>query len=224
MGSSPSLEARWRRGLATLLPALMPMTMKVVFGATTRRFGPQRGYQAAFAVYWALCWAGAGGIVGRRRLAELWRRPERALPPPRALAATTLIVPPLGAFATQWLPTVRASGSRGAVVAAGIGITNAMAEEALWRGVPAAIFPDDPVRGWLWPAVGFTAWHLAPLSARRSSPGRQASLLFGAAVIGVAHGWIVQRTGSLALVAPVHAFTDSCGLRPTREIWLRRRS
>ena len=58
------------------------------------------------------------------------------------------------------VPHARAAGP--AAVATGIGITNALAEETLWRGVPAETFPDDPLRGWLWPAVGFTAWHLVP--------------------------------------------------------------
>jgi hypothetical protein len=47
---------------------------------------------------------------------------------------------------------------------------NATGEELLWRGLFVAAFPEDPVWGWLWPAVGFTARHPAPqavLPARR---------------------------------------------------------
>ena len=118
------------------------------------------------------------------------------------------------------VPHARAAGP--AAVATGIGITNALAEETLWRGVPAETFPDELLRGWLWPAVGFTAWHLVPLSTRKTTAPRRASLLLGAAAIGLGYGWIAQRTQSLAAVTPAHAVTDSCGVRPARTIWLSR--
>jgi membrane protease YdiL (CAAX protease family) len=86
---------------------------------------------------------------------------------------------------------------------------------------PVAVFPDDPVRGWLWPAAGFTAWHLVPLDARSSTTRRRYAVLVGAAVIGLGHGWIAQRTRSLALVTLVHALTDAYGIRPAKAIWLR---
>jgi len=218
------MPATWRRVLAALVPAVTPLAMKAVFGETTRRFGAERGYQAGFAIYWASCWTLAGVIVGPRRLLDLWRLPEQVLPQPRPVAAVLLIAPPLGALATEWLPNARATDLAAVAVAAGIGITNALAEEALWRGVPAATFPDDPLRGWLWPAVGFTAWHLVPLSAWETTARRRATLLGGAAAIGLGYGWIAQRTQSLVAVTRVHALTDSCGVRPARAIWLARGS
>ena len=202
------------------MPAVIPLAMKAVFGATIRRFGADRGYQAGFAIYWAACWASAGVIVGPRRLLELWQRPTRVLPEPRLAAAALLVTPPLGALASEWLPNARAAGPAAVAVAAAVGTTNALAEETLWRGVPAAIFPDDRLRGWLWPAAGFTAWHLVPSSARETTARRRASVLGGAAAIGLGYGWIAYRTQSLAAVAPAHALTDSCGVRPARAIWL----
>jgi membrane protease YdiL (CAAX protease family) len=198
----------------------MPLAMKAVFAATTRRFGPARGYQAGFAIYWASCWALAGLVIGRRRLPGLWQVPDQALPAPRGLGAAVLLAPPLGGLATQWVPHARASGAVAVAVAAGIGTTNALAEEVFWRGVPVATFPDDPLRGWLWPAVGFTAWHLVPLTTRRSSVSRRAALLGGAAMVGLGYGWIALRTRSLAIVAPAHALTDSSGVGAVRANWL----
>jgi len=214
--------ATWRRALATVMPAVMPLAMKAVFAASTRRLGAERGYQAGFAIYWGTCWTLAGVILGPRRVLELWRLPEQMLPTPRPLAAVVLLAPPLGALATEWLPHARAAGPGAVAVATGIGITNALAEETLWRGVPAETFPDELLRGWLWPAVGFTAWHLVPLSTRQTTAGRRASLLGGAAAIGLGYGWIAQRTQSLAAVTAAHAVSDSCGVRPARTIWLSR--
>lgn len=130
--------------------------------------------------------------------------------------------PPAGAILTQWLPRARSDGWAAVAVAAGVGVTNALAEEALWRGLPVAVFPDDAVRGWLWPAAGFTAWHLVPLAARSSGPRRSTGVLLGAAMIGLGHGWIAQRTRSLTAVSAAHAVTDSCGVRPAATIWLGR--
>jgi len=215
------MAAGWRRVLATLVPAVVPMVMKAVFGTAARRLGADRGYQAGFALYWATCWVLADVIVGPRRLLDLWRPPERpVLPTPRPVAAVLLVAPPLGALTTEWLPNVRPADPAAVAVAAGIGVTNALAEETLWRGVPAVTFPGDRLRGWLWPAVGFTAWHLVPLSTRQTTARRRASVLGGAAAIGLGYGWIAQRTRSLVAVAPAHALTDSCGVRPARAIWL----
>ena len=195
--------------------------MKAVFVTITRRLGADRGYQVAFALYWATCWGLADVILGPRRLLDLWRAPEQqVLPTPRSVAAVVLVAPPLGALTTELLPNVRPADPAAVAVAAGIGITNALAEETLWRGVPAATFPGDPLRGWLWPALGFTAWHLVPLSTRQTTARRRAFVLGGAAAIGLGYGWIAHRTRSLVAVAPAHALTDSCGVRPARTIWL----
>ena len=51
----------------------------------------------------------------------------------------------------------------GVALAVVFGIVNGLAEELLWRGVFATTF-HDRLRGCVYPAVGFGAWHLAPLS------------------------------------------------------------
>lgn len=212
----------WRRGLTTLMPVAVPLAMGPVFKKAIGHFGPERGYQVGFGVYWATCWAVAGALAGPRRLASLWQRAPEPLPQPRGLALSVLAAPAVGAIITEWLPHARRAGPGAVAVAAGVGITNALAEEALWRGLPVAVFPDDPVRGWLWPAAGFTAWHLVPLAARSTSARRRLTVLLGAGAIGVGYGWIAWRTLSLNAVAPVHALTDSCGVRPASTIWLLR--
>lgn len=202
------------------MPVAVPLLMRHVFRATTRRFGTERGYQAGFAVYWATCWAVAAVLIGPRTLRLLWRRPEDSLPSPRPAAAVALLAAPVGAVVTELVPHARAAGPAAIALAAGIGTTNALAEEALWRGVPIETFPDDPVRGWLVPAAGFALWHLVPMSTRPTTPRRRASVVAGAALIGLANGWIAHRTRSLAVVTTAHAVTDSCGVRATRSCWM----
>ena len=202
------------------MPILIPAAMQQVFRATQRRFGPRRGQQAGFAIYWATCWASAAALAGPRRLARLWRRAMVPIPAPKALAGAALIVPPVGAITTQWLPHARTAGPRAVAVAFGVGVTNAVAEEALWRGAPVAVFGNDPVLGWLWPAVGFTLWHLVPLTASAASRRRKFETLLGAALIGFGHGWLAWRTRSLVATSVAHAVTDAGGVEPIRRIWL----
>jgi membrane protease YdiL (CAAX protease family) len=201
------------------MPAIVPLAMQGVFRQTIRLFGPRRGYQAGFAVYWAACWGAALACAGPSRIARLWERPAPTPTGLRPLTWAVLLTPPVGAISTEWLPHARAAGPRVVGVAAALGVTNALAEEALWRGAPAVAFPDEPVRGWLWPAVGFTLWHLVPLGAVSADRRRSAVLLAGAALIGVGNGRVAWRTHSLSAVTMSHAVTDASGLESVRRMW-----
>jgi len=208
-----------RQVAAAVLPAAVPAVMLAVFRQAVRMFGDRRGYQAGFAAYWALCWGLALAVAGLPRLAGLWRTsgsPERH---ERRLFWSVLLLPPAGAITTELIPNARKAGATAALAAVGIGVTNAMAEEALWRGVPMAVFPGRKVLGWLWPSAGFIAWHLVPLSVRPHPRGRWPVLL-GAGLIGLGYGWAAQMSGSLLAVSIAHAATDSCGVRAARTIWL----
>jgi membrane protease YdiL (CAAX protease family) len=143
------------------------------------------------------------------------------MPRPRWLAVAAVAVPPLGAVATELAPQLRLTTSRALATAVAVGITNAVAEDLLWKGMPMALFPDDPVRGWIVPAAGFTAWHLAPLSVRSHPRGRY-PILIGAAIIGAGSGWVAWSTGSLRAATTTHAITDSCGVRAARTVWIGR--
>jgi len=210
----------WRRTVAAAMPALTPLVMKTAFDRLPQRYGKVPGYRRAMATYWLLCTALPLTIAGPRGLADLLTRPGRAMPAPRWLAAAGLVVPPAGALATELGPELRHANRRTVATAIIVGVTNAMAEELLWRGLPVAMFPDDPIRGWISPAVGFTLWHLAPLSVLPHRRGRF-PILAGAAMIGTGAGWVAWSTRSLRSVLIPHAITDSCGIRAARTIWMR---
>lgn len=208
-----------RQLAAAVLPVAVPAVMLPVFRQAVRRFGERRGYQAGFAAYWTLCWGTALAVAGLPRLVELWRTPDGPATQRRGLFWGILLLPPAGAITTELIPNARKAGTTAVFAAIGIGVTNALAEEALWRGVPMVVFPRRKVLGWLWPALGFTAWHLVPLSIRPHPRGRWPVLL-GAGLIGLGYGWAAQRSGSLLAVSIAHAATDSCGVRAARNIWL----
>jgi Type II CAAX prenyl endopeptidase Rce1-like len=211
---------RVTRALVTTVPIVVPLTMRLLFPVLARRLGTRRGYLAGFAVYWAGCYSLTIGLLGRRRVQALVRHPARPLPSPRWLAAAALLTPPVGAAGTELLPQLRTADPALLATAAAVASGNAAAEELLWHGLFVATFPDDPVRGWLWPAVGFTAWHLAPLSVR---PYRHGTLAFlvPAGLIGAGYGWVAWRTGSLRRTLPAHIAIDPSGLRAAR-LWLGR--
>jgi membrane protease YdiL (CAAX protease family) len=208
-----------RRTATAALPAVTPLVMKLVFDRMHRRHGNVVGYRRAMATYWLLCAALPPVIAGPRRLAGLLTRPGRRMPAPRWLAMAGLVVPPAGALATELWPQLRSADRRSVATAVIVGVTNAAAEELFWRGLPVAMFPDDPIRGWISPALGFTLWHLAPLSVVPHPRGRY-PILAGAAMIGAGAGWVAWSTRSLRSVLIPHAVTDSCGVRAARTIWL----
>jgi membrane protease YdiL (CAAX protease family) len=207
-------------GAVTLaIPVVVPLGMRVVFGTLARRLGQRRGYVASFTCYWGGCYLLPAALLGRRQLVALLRQPAGPLPRPRWLAALVLLVPPLGAAGTQLLPALGQADPAEVAAAGALAAVNATGEELLWRGLFVVRFPDDPVRGWLWPAAGFTAWHLAPTSVR---PARQpVAFLAGSAMIGVGMGWVAWRTRSLRWTLPAHLATDANGLSAAR-FWLGR--
>lgn len=213
--------AWWRRTAATIAPVALPGFMHVVFRSAIGRFGPRRGYQAGFAAYWTTCWAAAAAIAGPRRIAGTFRTSRRPLPAPRALARAALALPPIGAVTTELLPHARAAGPAAIGTSIFVGTTNALAEEAFWRALPVTLFPDDAVRGWLWPAACFTAWHLVPLTAAGSGRRRAAAVLTGAALIGAGYGWIAWQTRSVIPTLGPHVVTDASGVRTASRLWSR---
>ena len=158
------IPGRGVRALVTAVPIVVPVGMRALFPVLARRLGTRRGHLTGFAVYWTVCYLLPLGLLGRTRVRALLRQPARPLPSPRWLAAAALLVPPLGAAGSELAPELGNADPAVVATAAGVAVVNAAGEELLWRGLFVATFPDDPVRGWLWPAVGFTAWHLAPLA------------------------------------------------------------
>jgi Type II CAAX prenyl endopeptidase Rce1-like len=211
---------RTTRAVTLAIPLVVPAGMRALFPMLARRLGARRGYLAGFGVYWAGCYLVPVALLGRRRIWALLGKTPESLPRPRWLGTLALLVPPLGAVGTELLPALRGADPTLFATAGAVAAVNATGEELLWRGLFVSAFPEDPVRGWLWPAIGFTVWHLAPVSVR---PPRQGRLfLAGSALIGAGFGWVAWRTRSLRLTLPAHVVTDASGL-PAARFWLGRR-
>ena len=188
------------------MPILVPAAMQQVFRATHRRWGPRRGQQAGFAIYWATCWATAATLVGPRRLVRLWQRPVVAAACSEGAglggadrAAGGGDQPRNGCRTPEQRVSVRWRWLFG------VGVTNAVAEEALWRGAPVAVFGNDPVLGWLWPAVGFTLWHLVPLNSLIGQPAAK-----GRDPVGCGADRVRPWLAGLAYPIPGRDFSGAC--------------
>ena len=200
------------RAIALALPVAMPIAMTATFAATKAVFGDKGGYLAGFGVYWAACAGLSVGLLGRRRVRELFRDARPRLGRPALVGAVMLLWPPVGAIATRFIPELAESSPAMLVTIAGVALANATLEELLWRGVYITYWPGNPWLGWVWPAIGFGAWHIAPQVIHPSSMG-PVGYAVAATALGLSWGWVAWRTGSLRWVSVSHVLTDGSGLR-----------
>ncbi len=202
------------RGIALLLPPLVIASMALLFRGLAVIGGPRIGYLAAFLFYW-----GFWGLLvprlllGRHAMGRLFGPGRRPLASLGDAGRVLLILPPLVAAFTVFpaglgrvtVPIVLASLA--------IATVNATTEEVLWRGVYARLFPDSMWLGYLYPALGFGLWHLAPqLAHPLGGLGAVLGFVVAATLIGLCYGWVAWRTGSVRGTVASHILMDFLGL------------
>jgi membrane protease YdiL (CAAX protease family) len=201
-----------RRLVALAVPVAVPIAMVVVFSVTGDRLGQQGGYMAGFLIYWLACGALSLAILGRRGLRPLFRDVRPRLGKPAGVGAALLLWPPVGAIATRLIPDLGEATLAMACTAITIAVINGFMEELLWRGVYICLWPRNRWLGWVWPAIGFGAWHLAPQMIHPSPLGPIAYVV-SATALGLSWGWVAWRTGSVRWVTLSHVITDASGIR-----------
>jgi hypothetical protein len=185
--------------------------MSATFGAAAARLGERGGYLAGFGAYWLSCAVLAVGILGPGKIRRLFgdRRPR--LGKPAALGALLLLWPAVGAITTRFLPEIGEATALMVTTAVAVALVNAVLEELLWRGVYITLWPSNPLLGWVWPAIGFGLWHLAPQIIHPSAIG-PVTYVAAAMALGLSWGWVAWRSGSLRWVSVSHLATDASGL------------
>jgi hypothetical protein len=181
--------------IAVAVPPVLVATMAGVYRTATLWLGAEWAWYAGFLVYWPLwCIALPIRLLGWPRLKGL-QRPRR-MP---ALAWLVVAAPPLVALAGR---IAGADGAERAALWCAVALVNGVCEEVLWRGVYIGLFPGRLRLGLLWPAVWFGAWHLAPGAVVLGSGAW--ALAGAAALLGLAYGWVAQRSGTIRWTAVSH--------------------
>jgi membrane protease YdiL (CAAX protease family) len=210
-----------RRRIGLAIPLVLIPSMVGVFRGLTALLGRRWGRIASFLVYW-VGWCGAVplALLGPHRVRAMFRRSRPMAAPERAVAIATLAFPPIGGVITQALPRRREADATLVTTALALAAVNATAEEVLWRGVFVELFPERWALAVLYPAVGFTLWHIAPVMGQPDKR-RLALFFFGATWIGLATGSVAYRTRSLCLTTLAHILSDAPGLT-SAALWLGR--
>lgn len=196
-----------------ILPWVFIPGMWLVFSAAKRYFAPHRAYLIGFVVYWSV-----GGVLIPLRLLpapafeRLFTLPAEPLGNPAALGVASLLLPVLIApVFTGMTGRLRRLTWGAAVASVLFAVVNGTTEELLWRGVYLTVFADAPLWGYVYPAVAFGLWHIAPQVVEPAAGG---PLRFSIAAIflGLALGWTALQTGSILLPVAAHVLLDIAGL------------
>ena len=186
---------------------LLPLAMWLLVPWISASVGGVAGYVVILALYWLVfclpvialhSWPHRGTALVATAIA----RDQRWVP--WALAAQVAIVAAVtlsGAWSQLGLPAIG--------LALLVAVVNGPLEEMAWRGSFLARFADRPRLGlWLgW--VLFSLWHL-PLVLTRGIvfDGGGATLVGGAAALGLLWSFVAFRTGSVVWTSLAHALTN----------------
>ena len=194
-------------------PVLILICELFAFLWFTKWFGFTRGYLVAFMLYWIICLILSLWIVGYDGFKNLFHFTSAPFGKPAMLGIILLILPPLLAGLTAFRVNIQRVSFLILLVSAGLALVNGTLEEVLWRGAYVTVFPKHLTLGYLYPALGFAVWHLAPQIVRPSSmPGGIISFILGALFLGLCWGWVAWQTNSIILATISHVLTDFLGL------------
>jgi membrane protease YdiL (CAAX protease family) len=194
-------------------PALLATTL-LSYNVLVAAFGLKLGYFLGFHFYWIFwCLIFPLWVLGLQGLRRLFRDARPRFGRPAWLRLAFLLLPLIVGYGYEF-PLVLPHATPGIVLAsAAIALVNATAEEVLWRGTYAAVFPGRAILGYLYPAVGFALWHLAPQSVFASTaPGGAALFVLVSLLFGLTWSWVAWRTGSIRWTTLSHVLLHFSGL------------
>ena len=208
----PTFTTRQWVLLAT--PLVLTASMYVVFETLVARFGYAIGFSLAMLGYWVVwCLALPLALLGPREVVDLFRestprfgdRPRRTL----LLLCWPLPFPLVFTF----LPRLDDATLGVVLVSVAVGVVVGVSEEVLWRGTYVRVFPESRALGYVFPAVLFGLWHLAPNAVHETPfPGAPYSFVLYALALGLSYGYYAFETGSIRWCTVAHAVHDSLGL------------
>ncbi len=199
-----------RRVGLIVAPLLILVTVYFVVGFTIAQFGFDPGYLLGIAFYWVVwCIAFPLWAVGRRGLVAMFRGEGGWSIKPSVLGRVLLAIPVvfmLVAVLPQVWPHLTASFILLSIL---IGLVNGTLEEVLWRGAYLVAFPQSRWMGLIYPAIGFSLWHLAPY-AQTADPTllECAVVVVGGLIFGLCWGYVAWRTRTIRWSVYSHIATN----------------
>lgn len=204
----------WRRAIVLASPLVLLASMYVVFGVLVERFGYSLGFSLAMVAYmigWCLLLPTI--LLGRRGVLDLFRETTPKLGNRPRLTLLLILWPIPFPLLFIFLPRIGEATFSIVLVSVAVGLAIGISEELLWRGTFVRLFPQSLALGYLYPAVWFALWHLAPQSVHEVGfPGAPYSFILYALALGLSYGYYAFRTGSIRWCTVSHAIHDSLGL------------
>lgn len=211
--ASPSFTRTTQAALLALPPLLLASTT-LAYRSGATRLGAKRGYGAGFLFYWSV-WGLLVplSVLGPQGLRAVFREARPPLGRRPWLGAACLVLPPLLGFSYAFPRQLPRATARSVALSAGLALVNATTEELLWRGLYTTAFPNDVALGYVYPAIGFALWHLAPQTVVPSDyPGGALAFVGSAGLWGLLYGWVAWQTRSIRWTTFSHVLLDFSGL------------
>jgi membrane protease YdiL (CAAX protease family) len=208
------IMSKTKQNLLLAAPPLLLASCAAVYFLLGKWLGPVSGYLGGFLFYWILwCILLPLWLLGSGGIKDLFQDKKPRFGNPAWLGMLFLLGPFVTPFFAMFLPKVSSVTTPILIVSVFFAVFNGTLEEVLWRGAFLRAFPDDQLRGYWYPAVGFGYWHLAPQVIFPSTmPGGAFAFATMSIFMGLVYGWVVRQSGSLRWVTISHILTDLMGL------------
>jgi len=206
--------------LLVAAPLLLIASMIGVFQLSAAVLGPDRGYVIGFMVYWlAWCIAVPLAVLKPNGVKTLFKESNPRFGKHPKLTAALVFWPILMPLFVMFLPQILNTSLSALVLSILLGVVIGVTEELFWRGLYTKMFPKRLWLGYLYPAVTFGLWHLAPLSILTANvPGGAFSFVLVSVLLGLSWGSYAYQRGNIRWCTAAHIVNDTFGLGGIR--WL----
>lgn len=185
------------------VPPALILSAYIVFRFASRRLGREKGYLLGFGFYWfGWCLLFPRLLLGKTGFGHLITdgAPLFSI---RNWPAALLWVIITGVTLVMYGRKFLAAEPVLIFLAVLPAVINGFCEEMLWRGVYVQVFQGNFWLGVLFPAVGFSLWHIVPQSIFPAE--NEPAFILSTFFLGLAYGFIAWRTGSALWTAVSHS-------------------
>jgi len=192
-------------------PLVIMLTVYIVLTPLVQRFGTARGLLYGYLFYW-----GFWGIifplwtVGLKGFAKMFSATAENI----GKAGWLLLGMPVIIYPAVSLPEIWPEITLTLVLLSiPLALINGTLEELLWRGTYITAFPEKLFPGYIFPAVAFGIWHVAPYAAMPDFGAEGAVIAtIGGTLFGLCWGWAAWKSGSIRLAVISHILANFLAL------------